>query len=318
MPLAIGAGVIVTPTPSDGSVPTPDVGTIRATWHAPDGSEWLLTPPPGDDYGWLTMPDIAGWGAPPVSLAQDTHPRGGVRVRRGRVEARTITWPIYVWGDTHMDLVERRRQLTNAFAQTTDLGPGTLRVERPDGSSRQISGWYVDGAEGTGGEDWRHANLIIQLLCEDPYWRDVAATTDHRAHEASSSTFLNPFPTVASSQVLGETTIVNSGDVEAWPIWTITGPATAVTATNHTTGESWTLTPDFGALDSLGSNEAVITTDPPTVRGPDGEIWTGLLDWPGAKLWALQPGTNEIEFAVSGSEVGTRIDWTYYRRWRTA
>lgn len=315
MPLAVGAGTVVTPTIPPRSTPA-DIGTIRATWHAPDGSEWLLTPPPGQDYQWLTLTGIAGWGAPPVSLPADSHPRGGVRIRHRRVEARTLTWPIHVWGTDHMDFWQRREAITNAFAQTTDLGPGVLRVARPDGSARQISGTYIDGAEGTAGEDWLHANLIIQLLCEDPWWRDVQPTTDFREHTTGSAAFLNPFMTVASSQVLGETVIHNSGNVVAWPVWTITGPATEIVATNHTTGESWTLTPDFGDGDSIGGNTATITTDPPTVRGPEGETWTGRLNWPGARLWGIQPGANEVTFEVSGSEAGTRIEWSYYRRWR--
>lgn len=315
MPLAVGTG---TPTTPPSVTPLPDVGTIRAVWHAPDGTSWDLTPPLGADTWWLTGPGIAGWGAPPVALAQDPHPRGGARVRHRRTLARTVTWPVHVWGDTHLTFLARRRALTDAFAQTTELGPGVLEVARPDGSRRQITGWYVDGAEGTAGEDWLHANLIVQLLCEDPWWRDVDPTTDFAEHVAPTTPFLDPFMTIASSQVLGETTIVNTGEVEAWPTWTITGPATEVTATNLTYNESWTLTPDFGDGDSLGDNQAIITTDPPTVRGPGGEVWTGRLDWPGATLWSLRPGINEIEFTVSGADVGTRIEWAYYRRWRTA
>lgn len=317
MPLAVGTTVVTPPRPPR-STPA-DVGTIRATWHAPDGTEWVLTPPP--DLGahrWLTMAGIAGWGAPPVALPADPHPRGGVRVRHRRAEARTITWPIHVWGDSHLEFVAARRAITNAFVQTRRLGPGVLRVARPDGTARQISGWYVDGAQGEAGEDWLHATLVVQLLCEDPWWRAVTPIADRRGYAGAAQPFLHPFMRIASAQKLGESVITNPGDVEAWPVWTITGPATSITATNHTTGEAWTLTPDFGDGDSLGDNVAVITTDPPTVRGPDGETWTGRLDWPGAVLWGLAPGDNRVTFDVAGADEGTEIAWSYHPRYETA
>lgn len=316
MPLAVGAVTTTTPItqPTTSSIPASDVGTIQATWIAPDGTQWLLTPPVGVDYGWLTGPGIAGWGAPPVSLTADLHPRGGSRVRFRRAEQRTITWPLLVYGSTHMELTQRRRALTEAFVMTRRLGPGILRVARPDGTARQISAWYQDGAQGSGGEDWLHTNLVVQLLCEDPWWRDVEPTTVYREHQASTTPFLNPFPTVANSQVLGATTITNSGGVEAWPTWTITGPATGLTATNNTTGEAFTLTHTLAS----SAEKITITTDPPTVRGPSAEVLTGALNWPGAVLWGLQPGVNNVTFTVSGAAAGTSITLSYYARYETA
>src|SRR5690606_37411717 len=112
---------------------------------------------------------------------------------------------------------------------------------------------------------------------------------------------------------LGDTVIYQDGDVEAWPVWTITGPLEQLIAINHTIGASFTLTYSPGAGD-----EIVITTDPPTVRGPGGEVLTGALDWPGATLWGLVPGENRVAFVALGASAGTRIELTYVPRYETA
>lgn len=317
MPLSTGSITTTpatpTPTPTPGGSITPDVGVVHAEWVAPDGTVWTLTDhDPMTSPGWHTLPDIIGWGAAPVALATDPLARGGSRVRNRRVEARTITWPLHVWGDTHTEFLARRRAITNAFAMTRRLGPGILRVRRPDASARQISGWYLDGATGNAGEDFLHATLAIQLLCEDPYWRDLLPSPDSRLYDAGA-TYLSPYPTVSTGRTLGDTDIDNAGDVEAWPTWVITGPMTEATFTNNTTGEAFTITYALDAADTI-----TITTEPPTVRGPADEILTSALDWPGARLWALQPGVNDVSFAVSGSGAGTRVDWSYYCRHETA
>ena len=312
MPLAVGAG-LAPPGPVVVQ-PGADVGRARATWHAPDGGVWPLDVP---DLGWLTPDEVSGLGAAPVTLVTDPHPRGGARVRHIQPQPRTITWPLVVQGRTHGEFLTRWRSLASAFTQTRRLGAGRLRIARPDGTGREILAHYEAGFDGEPGAGHTWDAAVLSLWCEDPYWL-ADPITDFRAHEAAASTFLDPFMTVSSTQVLGATTITNPGDVESWPEWTITGPATEVQATNHTTGESWTLTPDFGDGDSVGGNEAVITTDPPQVRGPDCEVWTGLLNWPAAVLWGLAPGLNEVTFAVSGADVGTEIRWSYRPRYETA
>lgn len=309
MPLAVGTGTALAPTPVVVQ-PGVDVGRARATWTAPDGSVWLLDVP---SEGWCTPDEVSGLGAAPISLVTDAHPRGGARVRHIQPQPRTITWPLLVEGTTHGEFLGRWRALADAFVQTRRLGPGTLRIARPDGTWREIQAYYEAGYDGEPGQGHTWDTVVLSLWCEDPYWMGPEVA-DFRAYQAAADPFLNPFMTVADSQVLGATTVFNPGSVEAWPVWTITGPATDVTATNTTTDEAWVLTPD-----SLGAGDvATVTTDPPAVRGPADEIWTGLLDWPASALWGLQPGLNSITFAVSDAAAGTRIDWSYRPRYDTA
>ena len=291
---------------------TNDVGTMYATYSDPDGVVWQLsnTDP---DLGYFTRRTIAGWGTTTYEIVADPLARGGESVRFIRAQPARITWPLHVYGETHMEFVTRYRQLRRAFLMTVHRRTaGTLTVARPDGSSRSIEVFYEDGWGGEPGENWLFANPTLTLYAPDGYWRDSESTVESRFF-TESVPFLDPYPTVSSSQILGDTVIVNAGEVLAWPTWTLTGPATQVTATNNTTGDAFTLTYALAAAETL-----TITTMRPTVRDALGVNRISALNWPSAVLWPLLPGDNDIQFTVAGSSAGTTIDLTYYARYEGA
>ncbi|MFI7608779.1 phage distal tail protein [Micromonospora sp. NPDC049366] len=315
MPL-LARAIQAPPPPGSGGpgTPTPQVGTMRATWTTPDGDTIDLTGP-HTVHGWLTRPQIAGWGANPVTIVTDPLARGGVSVRHQRAEPRRLTWPLHVYGDTHMEFVERYRRLMRAFTMTKYRGPGLLTITRPDGGARAIECLLEDGFGGEPGENLRFANPTLTLFCPDGYWRDTEVQFVRREYVSTTKSYLNPYRTVSSAQVLGESTINNPGDIATWPSWRITGPATELVATNRTTGESFTLTYTL-----LAGEVATITITPDRalVRGPAGQNLVGSLNWPGASLWALLPGVNDVNFEVNGSGLGSQVELSYYPRYETA
>lgn len=320
MPILVGVVTAPTPPAPPTTVPIPpappvDPGRPEALWIAPDNSEWQLT---SDHELHFTLDAVTGWGAAPIQIVADAHPRGGTRVRHIQPQHRIITWPMRVRADTHMELVTGWRDLARAFTQTRRLGPGRLRILRPDGSAREILAYYQEGFDGEPGQGHTYDTAVLSLYCEDPYWRAVRPLSVPYGYGVTVS-YLNPYLTVSPASVLGEATAVNAGDVEAWPEWRITGPAGLIAATNTTTGESFALDPNWnGGGDLLPGETVTITTDPPAVRGPAGEIWTGALNWPGARLWGLQPGINNVEFAVAAAAAGTTITLSYTPRYETA
>lgn len=294
------------------------VGSDRAqaSWIDPTGAEWPLT---DAGIGWFTLNDVSGLGAAPITVTSDPDPLGGVNIRAVQPQPRTITWPLHIYGADHPEFLARWRRLAAAFTVTRRLGPGTLVIAQPDGTTREIRAIYEDGFTGSAGHGYLEDDIVLSLYCPDGYWRDREPTLITREYAAGTS-FLDPYPTVSSSQVLGDTIVVNPGDVEAWPDWTITGPATLITATNQLTGESWQLNPNAAGIGHgplLVGETITITTRPPTVRGPAGETWTGALNWPGATLWALQPGANPVTFAVDGAGAGTGIALSFHARYET-
>ncbi|WP_414820496.1 phage tail protein, partial [Streptomyces tricolor] len=313
------------PPAGGGGIVLPELGRAVVTYYDPAGGVWPLT---SRALGWFTLAEgVSGLGVTPYELTSDARARGGARLRHVQAQPRSIVWPVQVQGDTHLEFVSRWRKLATAFTRTLREGPGVLEIARPDGSRRRINVYYQDGFEGRGtrGSGWITDVAVMTLWCEDPYWVDPVPVVVHR-EQASSGSFFTPYPTVSSSQVLGATTVTNPGDVTVWPTWTITGPATLVTftvtrrtRTGEIVTESFTLNPSsVGHGNLLAGEKVTVRTDPPQVRYQDGSNWVGALNWPSAVLWGLEPGANQVTFALSGSGPTSAVDLSFNPRYETA
>ncbi|WP_151480620.1 phage tail family protein [Streptomyces albicerus] len=332
MPL-IAAPVTTPPDPGEppagGGGGGPELGRPSVTYYDPSGGVWPLT---SRALGWYTLADgVDGLGAAPYQLATDAHPRGGARLRHAQAQPRAITWPLRVYGANHLEFVERWRRLAAAFTRTLrpGQGPGVLEIARPDGTRRQIEVYYREGFDGLGrSTTGRIADTaVLTLWCEDPYWVDPVSVMVHR-EQGVGEDFLEPFPSVSSSQVLGATVVNNPSDVVVWPEWTITGPASLVTFTvtrqradGTTFTESFVLNPSAPAVGHgglLDGQKVAVRTDPVQVRYQDGSNWIGALNWPQAVLWGLDPGDNAVTFQLDGSGPGSAVDLAFNPRYETA
>ncbi|WP_236243126.1 phage tail domain-containing protein [Streptomyces sp. CC228A] len=284
MPIITSAGVVEQPP-----VLVPSIGYISATYYDPAGGVWPLT---SRQLGWYTLADgVSGLGAAPRELTTDPHPRGGSRLRHAQPLSRAIVWPLHVYGDTHLEFVDRWRSLARAFARTLREGPGVLEIARPDGGRRRIDVYYQDGFDGQGSRNASSStydSAIITLYCEDPFWYDPTPRVVHR-ESGSGEDYLQPYPSVSSSQVLGATTVTNPGDEQVWPEWTITGPASLVTFTRSDTGDEFVLDPSLVSGSLLATEQVVVTTDPPRVRKLTAEVQT-------VDLGAASAGSVTIQF----------------------
>jgi hypothetical protein len=289
-----------------------DVGNMTATWTDPAGTEWPLTDT-SPEVGYFTTMGPAGWHATTYEIVTDPMARGGESVRFVRAQPARFVWPIYVGGDTHLEWLQRHRQIKKAFISTLHTGiPGTLTITRPDGSGRKIACYYESGFEGQAGEGRLYSKDAITLFAPDGYWNDLSILSVTRSYLPGVD-FLNPYPRVSDSLALGRSTLNNPGDVAAWPTWTINGPMSAMTATNQSTGQEFSLT--YGLL---AGEQVTINTLQPAVRGPAGQNLSGALDWPSAYLWPLLPGDNDVVFNVSGGLSGTSVTLAYSPRYEGA
>lgn len=319
--MPILAGAVAPPPPvTPPPVQVPEVGYASISYIDPGGTVWPMTDPSRDYFA--LADGISGLGAAPVVLTTDPLPRGGVRLRHVQPQARTIIWPVQVEGDTHQEFTDTWRALGRAFTDTLRYGPGLLDIAMPDGRRRQIRVRYQDGWQGLGqpgtGLSWDRA--VVSLLAEDPYFFDPVPVVSTRAFGGAAD-FLSPYPLVTSSQVLGDSVLTNPGDVQAWPTWTITGPASLVTVARTDTGESFVLDPNAAGIahgNLLAGEQVTVTTDPPSVRGPDGSNWIASLDWPTASLWALQPGDTPVNISLTGASTGSGVVTTFNARYEMA
>lgn len=309
----------VAPTePENPPVELPEIGYASITYIDPAGTRWPMTNILAD---WYTLADgVSGLGAAPYVLTSDPHPRGGARLRHVQPQARSIVWPVLVKGADHAAFTANWRAMARAFTRTLRDGPGLLEVARPDGTARRIAVYYSNGWDGRGqtatGITWDSA--VVTLWCEDPYWVDVQPQTVHR-ETGSQVDYLVPYPSVSSSQVLGATTVENPGDVDVWPSWQITGPASVITFTREDTNEAFTLDMTETVHGPLLAGETVtVSTDPPRVRSDTGENLASGLNWPAAVLWSLPPGETPVTFQLDGAAPGSAVDLTFHPRYETA
>jgi phage-related protein len=266
--------------------------------------------------GWVLQPGAKGLDMPVYAYTQDESPGiDGYAIRQVRAGGKEIALPIAFWADdSRAAYLTRRRTLIRSV--NPKRGDGTLTVTQADGTARTITARYTSGLEGDESLDAAGARWCMGVLtfaCPSPFWLGAEITTEWRA--AVSGTFFPFLPlTVGNSQVLGSVTVDNDGDDNAFPIWTITGPATAVSLTNVTTGEVLVLT----HTNTVGDTIVIDTRERQQTALLNGatNLWGDISD--ASTLWALEPGLNDLTLTVTGSTSNTRVRMTYQPRYLAA
>lgn len=285
----------------------------RVSFTDPGGTVTMLT---DWERGWLVQPGAKGLDMPSYAMATDQSPGiDGYEVRQVRAEGKTITLPIAFWAnDSRAAYKARRRALIRSL--NPKRGQGTLTLTEPDGATRSIGVRYTDGMEGDESLDAAGARWCITALVfavPSPYWNGGEVTTEWK--NGTGGDFYPFLPlTVGDSQVLGSVTVDNDGDDDAFPVWTIKGPATSATLTNVTTGQTLVLTRTLTASDTV-----VIDTrerrQSALLNGVT-NLWPHLSD--SSTLWPLELDRNELTLTIAGSTSATSVRMTYQPRYLAA
>lgn len=268
------------------------------------------------ENGWVLQPGAKGLDMPAYAFSQDESPGiDGYEIRQVRAQGKEIALPVAFWADdSRAAYLARRRGLIRSL--NPKRGLGTLTVVQYDGSARTIGASYAAGLEGdesldTAGTRW--CMNVLSFACPSPFWLGAEASTQWQA--AESGTFFPVLPlTVGTSHVLGSVTVDNDGDDTAFPVWTIEGPATSVTLTNVTTGETLVLTRTI-----IGGDTIVIDTRErrqTALLNDVTNLWNDISD--ASTMWALEPGINALTLTVAGSTSATRVRMTYQPRYLAA
>ncbi|MCW2873345.1 phage tail domain-containing protein [Actinacidiphila oryziradicis] len=299
--------------------PTFDFGPqpLDLTYIDPDGNPWSWSDPSLPVFATA----VAGIGSPPIALTSLPLPGGGILAQAMTPQVRTITVGLYLYNDAadqdaFLDLCD---QLTRALwtLRAGQPAPGTLIVGRHDGTSRQVQVLCTDpptlASDDASKSGLTWASYVVTFQAPDPFWTDSVAN-HMQFGGVSGSAGVPPMPPVSlnPSTVLGAATVTNSGDADAYPVWTITGPGTP-TLTNSTTGLS------FGLDAALGAGEVVTVDTRPqqqsAVDGVGANRWADLTRVNPRALWALVPGDNQLNLQLTGAGVGSLISLSYVQRW---
>lgn len=283
------------------------------TWVDPDGVETTLAAAAG-----MTVGRKAGFGMPPVALVQARSPfrPGAVTtfVEHGVRHLDVVLVPRVV--DLGQPGMAELRATLRSWAYSMDpvRGAGVMRLATPAGD-RQIACRYAQGMEW----DEQRGNaeallpMLVTFVCDSPYFEASADEVIGPWEQAAPGEFFPILPIEFSAATFTpQYAVTNAGDVDAEPVWTVTGPASsAVVGENLTTGESFT------ANVNLAAGEELVVS---TVHG-DRFVelnGTSVIGSFSGLLWALRPGSNTVRFTVPGSSVGTAVEGSYRPRYRTA
>ena len=310
MPLLVKPVTVPAPIPVH---PVP----LGLTYVDPDGQVWPLS----DRDSGVVATACAGISGPQPSLTAVSLPGGGAIPQFYRPTSRPVVVGVFVEAATQGEFLALMDRWARALwnERNGEPAPGTLIVARPDGTSRQIPVICTDGADQSDddrtktGPTWSSFALTLQAL--DPLWADGTATQlEFGVYTAAG---VPPMPPVelAPPTLLGQTEVVNTGDADSYPVWTITGPGQP-TITNNTTGRS------FGLDVTLGSAETVTVDTRPTMQsavdGDGDDRWSDLVKSSPRDLWPLVPGLNELNLSLVGSGTGSKVVLSYTRRWLRA
>lgn len=286
--------------------PGPGAAALRWEWLDPSGVLRDLTYQTSQSV--FVTKGSSGLGTPPVDLVADKLPfTAGSLLRYTQTMPLEINLPISVISSTFAGLqgaVDGLRRWFDTGSERASV-PGYLRVTRPqDAAVRQIACYYTGGLEGDlspGGPTW--VPLVVSLLAPDPYWTPTAPATT----------------TYAAAAVGVQQAVINTGDFDGYPVWTITGPCSGISINNDTTGKGFTLTAGGGL--AVGAGQVLtIDTRPASLRTTQ-QVTVGPTNHfnklaAGSSLWWLAPGSNLFTILASGVTGATSFALSWLPRYR--
>lgn len=270
--------------------------------------------PDGNTFDIAVLRNAQNRFAPDSSFIVDESPLvAGSIVRNIRHNSRRLVLPIIVQASDSEDLRTQLRALNYAFDPTR--GKGFIRNITPLGT-RIIRCYLEDGMgldesmNSTTARNWQKASL--QFFCDEPYWLDASPISFTVTQDNEPVTFFPFFPlSISSSTVFATTTVNNTGDVQTWPRWSISGPGSDIIIRNTTTKKMLALTSTLTVGETLS-----IDTRPGvrTVLKNDGtNLFVSLA--PGSDLFPLARGLNRLQIEMSSSVEESSVSCTYERRW---
>jgi len=258
--------------------------------------------------------------APPNSFEDDGVPgQPGARFRAVRHGVREFTLPIWITGTSDVDLRTQMRSLVAKMDPTR--GAGYIRVTAPGGDQRQISCYCSAGlhmSEVLGQDSGIRMQAAAPVFrAYDVYWTSVSPTVNTFYAGSNPGSFFPFFPLrLSTSEIAVSVTITNAGDVETWPVWTITGPGSSINLVNQTSGLALT----FSGL-TLATGETLVIDSRPgqkTILKNDGtNLWPYVTAT--SSLWPLLRNTNVVRLEMSGVVTSvSSLTYSYYNRYLSA
>lgn len=282
-------------------------------WIDADGVSLTLNSPSVTLYqvDW----DVTGRFMPRIETQVDEIPgRAGALLRDTRHGIHEFVLPLSIAASSEANLRSVLRDLVDRMDPTR--GVGKIRVTSPIGDQREINCVYAAGLEmaereGVSGPEYQECPLAF--TAHDPYWYDPSPA-EQSFSVTDTPDFFPILPVrLTSSELVADGVATNSGSVDAWPVWTITGPGSSITLRNLTTSKFLTL----DGVTLQAGESAVIDTRPGyrTVTQNDGtNLYPYLTLF--STLWPLARGANSVRLEMTGVDAAvSELTLSYYQRY---
>lgn len=258
------------------------------------------------DYSnYVLNPDFIGFGIPPAEVRiEDSAGDGGV-YRHSKKGVRSIDLAITILGTDRADVQTKLRRLSRLLQDAS--GPTQVVANYSDGETLSLEAYYVGGAESQWGSNaglvWNR--WLLSFQCPTPYW-ESGTTEEFTVTTGNTGRGLLPELTklkVSSSQVFGVITIVNDGDVPAYPTYYLRGPLSDIEITNGTQS--------FSFDESIADGETItINTEDGTVVDDGGVNRYGMLA-AAPKFFRIPPGTSSVAINAVAATADAEARLTY-------
>lgn len=271
-------------------------------WLGVDGSVWDLRSGPV-----RLAPGAQGLGMIPLTaFTQDRGVRSGQRFVGWRVDPQTISLPLRVgwegWRSTDWETFSR-----SWWKACRPHRQGTLRVTATDGSVRTVAArvtsdgplqWDQDPA------DLQLEDVDLTFVADVPWWLGQPISAPYGTATPSpfyGGTGFGPPFYVSAANSMGQQSIANPGDVDAWPVWELVGPVSAFSIAAGTATLAGTPNLLAGERLVIDSGEDAKSATRYAVDGTP-TLWTPNLTSYG---FASVPAGTSTTFAVSLTGSGT-------------
>jgi hypothetical protein len=262
-----------------------------------------------DSQNFILTVGVSGFGIPATSIRISESAGDGGVWRHTKRLPREVDLPITIFGTSRVDVESKLRRIGRILQDGE--GAPKLRATYLDGSSLFLSLHYVGGGEtvidsSTAGVTF--CRWVISLRAPNPFWLS-GIEEEFSISTGSTGRGLLPNLTklrVSSSSTLGVVTVVNAGDVSAFPVWRIAGPAKDLVIGNGTQS--------FGFADVFSGEVILVNTETGTVTNIDGEnLYARLSAAP--KLFSLPPGTTGLSVLGTDTDLDFNVRLTYSPRY---
>lgn len=277
--------------------------TRTMTWTGADGVPLVLD----GSEGVALREQPIGLEAPNPSNVIDNYLAfdGGVLVSRRR-QMRHVALSLFLKHATRVETVI-------ASLAATLQGPGSLTWADDVNTRTLRQVIYEAGLDGSGFSNGGglETDRVVSLLALDPWWYGPAESAVLSTSAETAFSAAVAFSAVLPFDGGNATPVTIAGDGEAYPVITVTGPAT-------------TLSVGYGSLSwaiaaPLAVDDVLVVDHRPGSRGPS--LNGGPVNWsllsPTSRLWPVDPGVASIVSGTTGSTGSTTITLVYEPRWLT-